>query len=315
MENIALLDTALHSANSGDQIIMDAIESELAISPDVLRIATHIALTEEAKDIVRASKAVLLCGTNALGRDMSNSPWVLSAEDMASGLFDGKLVLVGCGWGYYNTRPATEETADFFRRSLHKDAFHSVRDQFTANKLTELGCKNVLNTGCPTMWSLYKWQKPLRTDNVIFTLTDYRQDKTKDNQLLQVLICEFANVYFWPQGAGDLEYLKSLPSYTEELISTVDHSLSAFNAMLTPDMTYVGTRLHAAIRAMQLGLPSKLVSIDNRATEISKDTGLPIVDRNDIDFKDNLTSFINDQTERLMTSNTTNIMRFMFNAV
>jgi polysaccharide pyruvyl transferase WcaK-like protein len=45
------------------------------------------------------------------------------------------------------------------------------------------------------------------------------------------------------------------------------------------DIDYVGTRLHAGIRALQKGRRALIISVDNRATEIGRDTHLPIVER------------------------------------
>ena len=48
------------------------------------------------------------------------------------------------------------------------------------------------------------------------------------------------------------------------------------------DLDYVGTRLHAGIRALSKGHRSLIISIDNRAECISADTGLPILKREDV---------------------------------
>ena len=45
---------------------------------------------------------------------------------------------------------------------------------------------------------------------------------------------------------------------------------------------YVGTRLHAGIRAMQKGRRSLIIGIDNRAIEMGTDFNLPVVRRDDV---------------------------------
>ena len=48
------------------------------------------------------------------------------------------------------------------------------------------------------------------------------------------------------------------------------------------ELDYVGTRLHAGVRAMQKGRRSIILSIDNRAREMGKDYNLNVIERNDI---------------------------------
>ena len=49
------------------------------------------------------------------------------------------------------------------------------------------------------------------------------------------------------------------------------------------DSVYVGTRLHCGARFLQQGRNALIIAVDNRAAEIKKDTGLPVVLRNDFE--------------------------------
>lgn len=42
---------------------------------------------------------------------------------------------------------------------------------------------------------------------------------------------------------------------------------------------YIGTRLHGGMRCLQNQRRALIIEVDNRATEIAKDTGLPTVKR------------------------------------
>ncbi|HJR34009.1 MAG TPA: hypothetical protein VJ817_03625, partial [Gemmatimonadales bacterium] len=44
-------------------------------------------------------------------------------------------------------------------------------------------------------------------------------------------------------------------------------------------LDYVGNRLHAGIRSLQKGRRAIILEIDNRATEMGRDVGLPTVER------------------------------------
>ena len=63
----------------------------------------------------------------------------------------------------------------------------------------------------------------------------------------------------------------------------VPSTLADYDTVLKQsDLDYVGTRLHAGIRALSKGHRSLIISIDNRAECISADTGLPILRREDV---------------------------------
>jgi polysaccharide pyruvyl transferase WcaK-like protein len=60
------------------------------------------------------------------------------------------------------------------------------------------------------------------------------------------------------------------------------------------DIDYVGTRLHAGIRALQKKRRAIIIAIDNRAIEKQKDFNLTIINRDKIDYlKDKILSSFN----------------------
>ena len=99
-----------------------------------------------------------------------------------------------------------------------------------------------------------------------------------------MLIKKYEKVYFWPQGWNDMEYIKSLNIKDLESIKIVPPYLKSFDDLLeNNDVDYVGTRLHAGIRAIQKKRRALILSIDNRASEISNDIGMNVVPREDIE--------------------------------
>ena len=146
--------------------------------------------------------------------------------------------------------------------------------------------KNVVNTSCPTMWKLdEKLCSEIPTDKakyVICTITDYSRDKENDSIMLDILIKNYENVSIWIQGQDDYEYLEEL-GYKDKL-NIVSIGLESYDKFLSEhkDLDYIGTRLHAGIRAMAYKHRSIVISIDNRAEAISKDTGLPIIYRENV---------------------------------
>lgn len=283
MGRIVLYDTSVASENIGDFIIMESVNSELAksgLTHQVTTAPTHDRVGRATWRNLWRSHAAIVGGSNLLSSDLlTYRQWKLSLIDLV--FLRGKVVLVGVGWWQYQDR-VRFLTKLVYRFILKKDAFHSVRDEYTKNMLISIGVKNVINTSCATMWSLKTKLTWTKADNVVFTLTDYNPDHVKDKLLIETLIGLYESVYFWPQGTGDLEYFESL-AINEDVIICKPR-LDSFNTILDKgNIHYVGTRLHAGIRALQKEVYSVIISIDNRAREKSKDFNIPVVERKKVE--------------------------------
>ena len=121
-----------------------------------------------------------------------------------------------------------------------------------------------------------------KSDIVVTTVTGYMKDPDKDVKMLEILKNNYAEVYIWIQGQYDYEYLESIVDLREFKI--IPPSLVELDKVLKKDnVEYIGTRLHAGIRSLNYLNRSLIISIDNRARAISKDTNLPVIERNDIE--------------------------------
>ena len=65
----------------------------------------------------------------------------------------------------------------------------------------------------------------------------------------------------------------------------LDPTIAALDEFLAnqPGLDYVGNRLHAGIRALQHGVRTLIVEVDNRARMMGVDLGLPTIERDDFD--------------------------------
>lgn len=279
-----ILDTAMGSDNCGDQIIMEACMMQLCDKLDVStmqHVPTHQFPSNSERILLSNSRMKILCGTNILSGHMGRYGLWKLGPDVAS--YRNTLLL---GVGFDSTVPEFDDyTKRLFQTILSKEGIHSVRDSFSEKMLREMGIQNILNTGCPTMWRLTPEHcatiPTKKANNVVCTLTDYCRDEENDRAMLNILLENYQTVYFWLQGQNDLEYIRSL-GY-ENKVTFVQPDLQSFDAVLEQaDLDYVGTRLHAGIRALNKGHRSLIVSIDNRAECIHVDTGLPIICRKDI---------------------------------
>uniref|UniRef100_I2Q7L6 Polysaccharide pyruvyl transferase domain-containing protein n=1 Tax=Desulfovibrio sp. U5L TaxID=596152 RepID=I2Q7L6_9BACT len=281
---ISLFDTTIADNNLGNSIIMEAVDRYLdALFPEAFRIRLPYldSIGQVSGGYIRQSDHVFFGGTNALSSDMS----LYRQWGVDTGNLDAvrDVVLMGVGWWQYQPDP-TQETAAILRRVLHSRAWHAVRDSYTASKLQSAGIENVLVTGCPTLWGLTPERCSAIPRNkapaVLAALTDYNRRPDLDKPLMEMLSHHYERVFVWEQGPGDCDYARMLCPRAE----TVPPRLDALDALLASPLKldYVGTRLHAGIRAMQFGRRSIILGIDNRALEKAQDFNLPVVPREDL---------------------------------
>lgn len=290
MENsvISVFDTAIAAYNIGNQIIMDAVKTELEdLFPQSFVLSLPV---EDIKTNVRhyntMSDITFVGGTNILNCDIRKyRQWDLSLHNI---LILSDIVLMGCGWFQYEEQPITRYTQWAFDRIFSKKYIHSVRDEYTRAKLATIGIESI-NTGCPTLWHLTDEviaQIPKeKKKSVVITLTDYNRNRERDEKLLEICLRNYEVVYLFPQGTGDIPYVTEL-GYIDRL-QFVSPQIHAYNAILeSGDVDYIGTRLHAGIRALQKSVRSFIIGIDNRAKEMSRDFGILVLDETRIDELD-----------------------------
>lgn len=279
-----LLDTSMNSDNCGDGIIMENCMRQLSDCMDVEslgHVPTHRFPTAEEKQRLHAADRKILCGTNILsGHIRHYGLWKLDSDVSPY----RNTILMGVGFDskdqFYDSY-----TKQMLHTILSADGIHSVRDSFSEQKLKAMGIRNVLNTGCPTMWNLTPEHcaaiPTAKASRVVCTITDYSQDAHNDKAMLDILLESYDKVYLWLQGREDLAYIRELEY--EDKLELIESTVKAYDAVLAmDDLDYVGTRLHAGIRALSKGHRSLIISIDNRAECISADTGLCVLRREDV---------------------------------
>lgn len=283
-KQIVLFDTSVSSKNIGDQIIMESIRPLLRmIFPKCIfvNVPTHEYTGTEALKLMEQAEHSFVCGTNLLASHVNDyKQWKLQGTDA---FLLRNLTLLGVGWWQYQDEP-NAYTQFLYKRILSDAAMHSVRDGYTKKQLAAAGVTNVFNTSCPTTWRLTPRHlaripgEP--SDTVVFTFTDYAKNPGADQAIVEALSKKYKNVYCWLQGANDYAYAKTLPV---DSIKFIAPTLEAYTEFLeTYECDYIGTRLHGGIRALQAGRRALILAVDNRATEISEDIGLPVIQRNNV---------------------------------
>lgn len=287
LKKLVIFDASIASDNLGDKIVMDSVLDQLrGIFPFYFfkTVQTHDVIRGCSYYHINISDLAFVGGTNLISSCMNKTrQWRIGLFDS---LFIKGLILMGVGWHSYQREP-NWYTKLLLKRILSHKFFHSVRDNYTLNKLSSIGIQNVINTGCPTLWKLtpaHCSQIPEgKSENVVFTFTDYCRNETSDKKIFKMLKQRYKNLFLWLQGTNDYEYLKGIidnnvkiiPGFVEDYDSLLSSNIS---------LDYVGTRLHAGIRALQHKRRSIILSVDNRAEEKGRDFNLPVVKRDDLDL-------------------------------
>ncbi|MBA6384479.1 polysaccharide pyruvyl transferase family protein [Colwellia sp. BRX10-6] len=289
-----LLDTSISTLNLGDEIIVDSVRKEMEktfVDKGFFRAPAQEKISIPTYRVAKRTDIQLVCGTNLLNGNMPfYKQWKI---DFLDTFFLKKICLVGVGWWQYQEN-INLYSRTLLKRALSKDLTHSVRDSYTLSKLKSIGINNVLNTSCATMWCLTDEHcrkiTTNKSNNVVFTLTDYKPSKNSDKSLIEILLSNYENVYFWPQGSRDLVYINSLDIDISN-VKILPFSLAAYDELLKSEIDFVGTRLHAGIRALQNNRKTLILAVDNRAEEKRRDFNLPVLERNDISaIKDRINS-------------------------
>lgn len=290
MKNIiSLFDTTIGSYNLGNNVIMDAVNEELdALFPNtqIYRLAP-MDIGPYSRSCLMKSDLAFFGGTNSLNGDLFKyKQWDLRLRNI-HGI--SNTVLLGLGWWQYEKKPITTYSKYLFTKALTKNYLHSVRDNYTKEKLESIGI-NSINTGCPTIWNLTPEKlssiPSTKRPGVVFTITDYNKNVERDSKMINSCLDNYSEVYFFPQGTGDIEYVNSMIDLNK--IKILKPRIEDFNKVLDSDVDYIGTRLHAGIRALQKGVHSIIIGIDNRALEKKKDIGLLVLDETEINHLDEL---------------------------
>ena len=306
----------ISTANIGDYIIQDycdEIFSELFGDYLGICVPSREKVSKNGAKAILSSDFAFVCGTNLLTSDMLHyrawgidlqTPYKIASAELPrrklyqigtirENLKRFHIILLGAGWGEYQKSP-TFYTRKVLIGLLDRTMLHAVRDSYTEQKLKEIGIHNVINTACPTMWHLteeFCSRIPHKKQNIVVTtLTDYRRDEKRDRYLLDLLLSSYQTVYLWLQSFDDMEYLRQL-GYAQ-CVKIIPPTLKCYDDFLqNSDADYIGTRLHGGIRALNYKKRACIIGVDNRAVEIAKDTGLPMIKREELD------SFLRDWIE------------------
>lgn len=297
MKKIVLFDTFQSSNIIGDEIIVESIKRELMFALQdnyVMSFSTHTPIMHIIEHAIGANPVLrsfftnadlkFLCGTNIFKNNVLSlhSDWCINIFDIP---FYKNVISVGCGssLGQKEVNPYTKH---IYRNILNPNYIHSTRDNRTKALIESMGFR-AINTGCPTTWCLTEEHCNAipkgKAEKVVFTLTDYCKDIQNDLLMISILKKCYKELYFWVQGANDIDYFNDICK--DDSIKIVSPNLQAYENILNQDIDYIGTRLHAGIFALQKKKRSIIIAVDNRAKDMDESINLRCIDRHYISEK------------------------------
>lgn len=295
MSNVILFNPSIATSNVGDKIIFYYSDKAIkSIFPNdaIIEFPTQMPVSNKILNRFRPIEYRFICGSNLLQSNMAFKlgrkgiithgirQWDISLSNAKK---YAPTVLLGVGWQNYNTN-VNAYTKALWRKVLSQKYIHSVRDDFTVERLKSIGIDNVINTGCPTTWALTpKFCKEIPTKkakNAITTVTDYRPDRESDQQMLRTVIESYDKVWLWLQGIDDAKYFEGFDEDIKRRIILLGPQLDIYrNILLNNDVDYIGTRLHGGIYALNHKKRAIIIGVDNRAIEMNKDINLKVIKR------------------------------------
>ncbi|MDD6832064.1 MAG: polysaccharide pyruvyl transferase family protein [bacterium] len=293
MEHILLLDTSVATHNIGDEIIMECVRKELQPLLEkhfVLTLPTHVSpfhwYQVWRKSLVLQSfancKLKFVGGSNILIPDLlTHYPqWNINLFNYQP--LKGS-ILVGVGAGQGAEQGSNWYTRHIYKKMLNSEFYHSARDERSKQYMEYLGLK-AINTGCVTMWMLtpdFCKQIPTsKAEKVVFTITAGCFDAL-DQQMLNTLLKNYKEVYFWPQGIHDYQHFQQFEN--KERVHILPATKDAYDRFLTEnDTDYVGTRLHGGVYAMRHARRAIIIAIDERARAINEKNHLNCIEKSNI---------------------------------
>lgn len=310
MKMITIFDTSSGSGNIGDSIIMESVERELnEIITDYsifqFKVPTHSRITPEQRESIKKSKLKIVCGTNLFRMryrpfKLTSNPWkirVTDIKDLNNTLFFGvgTTILPKKDDIIHKTayKLAEKYSGYLWNKILNKEIPHSVRDQETCEMLKRIGIKNVINTGCPTLWNLdenhCKNIPTKKGKNVILTITG----KATENiylKYLEIAMKNYEKVFMWPQSIVDIPYMEKVKNLFGNKVEILAATLKAYDEVLENEesLDYIGSRLHGGIRALQHKRRSIIIAIDSRARSFRNDFNLPVIDNKNLSDLDTM---------------------------
>lgn len=284
MAEFTFVNPALTTTNVGDLFIEDGIRRILAIPPEnTLNVDPRIPLTHPLIDQINQTRAAVILGTNLWYHTLFKpGRWMWTLTDLKK----IRVPIIPLGIG--TTRHLGEdnsfdsETASILRHIHENCEASSVRDMRTAEALEAAGIRNVILTGCPTLFrSLQpRWTCQRNPEAESITLT-VRHGQKPGARMLGKLIDRLG---YRPVVAAQQkkdQFLKRIGVIPGGVPTLFKFDIRPYLDLVSRSCGAIGWRLHGNMLHLSAGRPAVFFANCSRVQSFCETFGLPWVDAPD----------------------------------
>lgn len=278
-KSLAFINPRLTTTNVGDLFIEDSAKRLLKFDPAAsIDIDPRRPLTRFEIEQINRTEAAVIVGTNLWYRALPRpGRWCLTAEQLKQ----IRVPIIPLGMG--TTRHAGEdngfeaETLEQLRIIHDRCALASVRDQRTAEALAEAGIKNVVLTGCPTLYRSLRpdWQLRWRPERRRVVVTVRYGQRRNVRRLVRILREMGLQPIVAAQQRHDLFLRRSVPLLQRRVPTVFRFDLRPYLRLVEHCRGAIGWRLHGNMLHLASGNPAVFFANCSRAQSFCATFGLP----------------------------------------
>lgn len=276
---LAFINPSISTRNIGDIFIEDAAKRILVYDPaNSVDIDPRQPLTDEQIDRINATDAAVIVGTNLWYRNLTQrSGWRISLEQLRR----IRVPVIPLGVG--TTRHAGDDNGFDPDALVHLRRVHdsctmaSVRDQRTAEALCQNGIRNVMMTGCPTLYRRLepRWWLRMRPELRQATVTVRLGQRSNVWRLLRLLKARGLSVVVAAQQVKDHFIRSWLPWRPRPAITLFERRLEPYLELAESSVGAIGCRLHGNMLQLAQGNPVFFLANCSRAQSFCESFRLP----------------------------------------
>jgi len=276
---IAFINPRLTTTNVGDLFIEDSVKRLLKFDPaQSIDIDPRKPITRLEIEQINRRDAAVIVGTNLWYRSLCRpGRWCFTAEQLKQ----IRVPIIPFGVG--TTRHAGEdngfdaETLEQLRIIHDRCELGSARDRRTAEVLAEAGIRNVVLTGCPTLYRSLKprWRLDWRPDRRRVVLTVRYGQRRNVRRLVRILREMGLQPIVAAQQRRDVFLRRSLPLLQRRVPTVFRFELRPYLHLIEHTRGAIGWRLHGNMLHLAAGKPAVFFANCSRAHSFCETFGLP----------------------------------------
>ncbi len=277
---IAFINPSLSTRNVGDLFIEDSAKRILRYDAEhSIDIDPRKPLTSESIDRINQCDAAVILGTNLWYRRVyEEGRWMISRKELAQIRVPIIPLGVGTTRHRHEDNSFDPESLDLLLAIHDRCQLASVRDLRTLEALAEAGIKNVVMTGCPTLFRSLEGEWHLNakpTQRLIVTVR--KGQKRNVRLLLKHLRAQGWDVLIAAQQEKDTFFRRAIPFLQPSTRTLYQFRLQPYLDCAKEFFGAIGWRLHGNMLHLAHGNPAVFFANCSRAESFCQSFGLPCV--------------------------------------